>query len=356
MKILMNEVADTGSGGGGGDGEVAQEGGTAAAPPPSGGAAGAPDAKAPRDDGRDDKGRFARKDGEPEPEKKAPPPKVLRKVQVKFKGKDGKEIVQEDEVDEDQLVRSHQVARGLRMKAEEWAKEREERDRKIAELEERLQRGVREDSRFILPEDVNPIEYHSAQLERLLAEHAQDPKDRQIAQLRSQLEERERREQEREQQQQEAAERAEAVRIVEHIRSKVVPLIEKAGLPQNDLGLERAVKHYYSALRQGIEDPDPEIIAEEVVGEFAGTLESVAEKLDGERALRLFPKLSFKIAAALRDRYKAKATAKAGPAPQKTDAERRAERERAGVEKPPPAERPRLLNDREMDKLLGIRP
>ncbi len=310
-----------------------------------------------RDDGRDGKGRFAKKDGVEDPEAdpkkgKEPPLKFKRKVQVKFKDKDGKETVQEDEVDEDRLAQSYQVERGLRMKAQEWATEREQLNGQLQAMQQAIQRGVREDSRHFLPQDVNPIEYHSQQLEKLLAEHAQDPKDRQIAQLRGQLEETSRKEQEREQQAQEAGERREAARIVEHIGSKVIPLVEQAGLPRNDLALERAVKHFYSARRQGIDDPDPAIIAEEVVSEIAQTMESVAAKMDGEKLLKLFPGASKKIAEALRARYQKARTVAAAPTPKKTEEERAKAR---GTPDPAKNGAPRqLLNDREMDKRLGI--
>jgi hypothetical protein len=348
-------MAEADGGGGGDAGNAAPEGGVAPAVTGGGGAGGDGESAraAPRDDGRDERGRYARKDGGEgagDPKAAKPPEPKKYKVPYKYRGQDGKDVEGEDEVDENRLIRSYQVERGLRLKMEDHAKERESWAAKEREYQERLTAAT-QDARAFLPEDADPVEYHAQQLERLLQARTLDPKDRQIAKLTQALQERDQREQERSQQEQEAAQRRDAARVVDHIASKVIPLVEKAGLPKNDLALERATKFYFSALRQGIDDPDPEIIAEEVVGEFAGTLESMSEKMDGARVLKLFPRLGAKIAGALRDQYKQRQAATQQPAPKK-DAEQR-QQERGAKPAEAPA-RPRLLSDKAMDEHLGI--
>lgn len=356
--ILMAEVDAGGGGGGGtppagagGDAGAAGGGGTPPAPGGAGGSAGGEGEKPPRDDGRNDKGQFAKKeggDGEAGKEKPEPPRKV--KVPWKFKDKEGRETSGEDEIEEKDLVRSHQIVRGLRLKHEEGVREREALQQQIAELQGKLQSAAQGDLSAILPEDANQIEWTAQQLEQRLQEQALDPKDRQIAQLTKQLQQHAEREAER-QRQAEAQEHDRQARLrVQWIGQTVIPLVEKHGLPRNDLVLERAVKYLYSAERQGITDPDPELIAEEVINEFTGTLETVTEKMDGAKVLKLFPRLAAKIAEALREQYKVKKAAAAPPAPKKDDAQRQQER---GKE-PAVAPQRKLMSDKEMDAHLGI--
>lgn len=363
MKWLMAEEGGAGGAGGAGEGGAAPAPEPKSSTPvPSGGGVGggtpAPKGegeKPAREDGRDEKGRYLNKDGTNAAAAPKDPPKFKTTVRVKYTGKDGKEVEEDEEVDEDRLKIAYQVERGLRIKAQEHAEERKKWETEKAEFFGRVSRGIHEDARHFLPEGVNPIEWHSKQLEALLAEHAQDPKDRQIAQLKGQLEEVAREKQEREQKEKDAGERREAVRMVDHIAKTVIPLTEKAGIPKNALALELATKHYYAARRQGIEDPDPELIAEEVIGEFAGSLEGIADKLDGRRALKLFPKLTAKITSTLREMYKERQAAANPAAPKKTEEERKAARGGNGEAKVEPPQRPRLMNDRELDRHLGIR-
>lgn len=288
-------------------------------------------------------GKFLRRGGgttevEAEAEQEeAKPQRFKRKLKI-----DGKE--EEHEATEDELWAAHRERSTVKRRFEEAAKLRKEAEdsaKKSTELTERLKKSPMKVLRELGYTSEQALDILSGDFEEQLAEDEKSPAQRELEALRREKAEAAKAEAARGKEASTREEEAAFAKEADEDALLIGEALKLSKLPKDDLTFEVMAKAFYSNKRNGIGLTHEEL-AKATTAQIGSHIDGLLSSMDDDGVLDAFPKASKRIALALKARYAKKSTGGGLVRPR--------------VEAPPrQKDGPRIVTDREMDVMFGIR-